>query len=218
MRCWPSRTWSWSGLTSMVFRVSLIAPWATARMMLGMAQSEVSVRNLSMLSRWRLVMGRLMSVKRDSCSGSSLRSRIWAISLAVIFRIQPVRSVWVNFWAGFLSVSLMVFLLPRRCSGLQSIVAQGRGVGFWSFRRLGCHPAMVRADCLREEVTANECLGTKAQVPEKMNAFFDGLAHRKDEVRHRCRTLLQARADALMFTPAVPLPPLQNVVPTLALV
>ena len=51
-----------------------------------------------------------------------------------------------------------------------------------------------------------------------MNAFFDGLTHRKDEVRHRCRTLLQARADALMFTPAVPLPSLQNVVPTLALV
>ena len=42
--------------------------------------------------------------------------------------------------------------------------------------------------------------------------------HRNDEVRHRCRTLLQARADALMFTPAVPLPSLQNVVPTLALV
>ena len=39
-----------------------------------------------------------------------------------------------------------------------------------------------------------------AQVQEKMNAFFDGLTHRKDEVRHRCRTLLQARADALMFT------------------
>ena len=73
-------------------------------------------------------------------------------------------------------------------------------------------------DWAREEVTANECLGTKAQVQEKMNAFFDGLTHRKDEVRHRCRTLLQARADALMFTPAVPLPSLQNVVPTLALV
>ena len=55
-------------------------------------------------------------------------------------------------------------------------------------------------DWAREEVTANECLGTKAQVQEKMNAFFDGLTHRKDEVRHRCRTLLQARADALMFT------------------
>ena len=73
-------------------------------------------------------------------------------------------------------------------------------------------------DWAREEVTANECLGTKAQVQEKINAFFDGLTHRKDEVRHRCRTLLQARADALMFTPAVPLPSLQNVVPTLALV
>ena len=66
-------------------------------------------------------------------------------------------------------------------------------------------------DWAREEVTANECLGTKAQVQEKMNAFFDGLTHRKDEVRHRCRTLLQARADALMFTPAVPLPSLQEV-------
>ena len=73
-------------------------------------------------------------------------------------------------------------------------------------------------DWAREEVTANECLGTKAQVQEKMNAFFDGLTHRNDEVRHRCRTRLQARADALMFTPAVPLPSLQNVVPTLALV
>ena len=65
-------------------------------------------------------------------------------------------------------------------------------------------------DWAREEVTANECLGTKAKVQEKMYVFFDGLTHRKDEVRHRCRTLLQARADALMFTPAVPLPPLQK--------
>ena len=73
-------------------------------------------------------------------------------------------------------------------------------------------------DWAREEVTANECLGTKAQVQEKMNAFFGGLAHRKEEVKHRCRTLLQARADALIFTPALPLLSLQNVVPTLALV
>ena len=73
-------------------------------------------------------------------------------------------------------------------------------------------------DWAREEVTANECLGTKAKVQEKMNAFFGGLAHRKDEVKHRCRTLLQARADALIFTPSLPLPSLQNVVPTLALV
>ena len=73
-------------------------------------------------------------------------------------------------------------------------------------------------DWAREEVTANECLGTKAQVQEKMNQFFGGLAHRKEEVKRRCRTRLQARADALIFTPAVPLPSLPNVVPTLALV
>ena len=73
-------------------------------------------------------------------------------------------------------------------------------------------------DWAREEVTANECHGTKAQVQEKMNQFFGGLAHRKEEVKRRCRTRLQARADALIFTPAVPLPSLPNVVPTLALV
>ena len=73
-------------------------------------------------------------------------------------------------------------------------------------------------DWAREEVPANECLGTKAKVQEKMNQFFGGLIHRKDEVKHRCRTRLQARADALIFTPAVPLPSLPHVVPTLALV
>ena len=72
-------------------------------------------------------------------------------------------------------------------------------------------------DWAREEVTANECHGTKAKVQEKMNQFFGGLIHRKDEVKHRCRTRLQARADVLIFTPAVPLPSLPNVVPTLAL-
>ena len=40
-------------------------------------------------------------------------------------------------------------------------------------------------DWAREEVTANECLGTKAKVQEKMYVFFGGLAHRKDEVKHR---------------------------------
>ena len=37
-------------------------------------------------------------------------------------------------------------------------------------------------DWAREEVTANECHGTKAKVQEKMNQFFGGLIHRKDEV------------------------------------
>ena len=52
----------------------------------------------------------------------------------------------------------------------------------------------------REEVTANECLGTKAKVQEKINEFFRGLAHREEEVRRRCRTVLQALADALMMS------------------
>ena len=78
--------------------------------------------------------------------------------------------------------------------------------------------AAVQGGRPTDEDPANECLGTKAQVQEKMYVFFGGLAHRKDEVKHRCRTLLQARADALMMKTATPLPSLQNVVPTLALV
>jgi transposase len=52
-------------------------------------------------------------------------------------------------------------------------------------------------DWAREDVTANTCLGTKAKVREKMGAFFRGLADRTAEVQQRCRTLLQAQADAL---------------------
>ena len=73
-------------------------------------------------------------------------------------------------------------------------------------------------DWAREEVTANECLGTKAKVQEKMNEFFGGLAHRKDEVKHRCRTRLQALADALIMPTTPLMPSLPHVVPTLALV
>ncbi len=73
-------------------------------------------------------------------------------------------------------------------------------------------------DWAREEVTANDCLGTKSQVQEKINGFFRGLAYRREEVRRRCRTVLQARADALMVTATTPLPSPANVDPTLALV
>ena len=55
-------------------------------------------------------------------------------------------------------------------------------------------------DWAREEVTANTCFGTAARVREKLDAFFAGLAKRAAEVRQRCRTVLQARADALMDT------------------
>jgi transposase len=50
---------------------------------------------------------------------------------------------------------------------------------------------------IREEVTANTCFGTAAKVREQVDAFFAGLATRVDEVRQRCRTVLQTKADAL---------------------
>lgn len=52
-------------------------------------------------------------------------------------------------------------------------------------------------DWARVEVTGNVCLGTKARVEEKMGQFFQRLDNRADEVKQRCRTVLQARADAL---------------------
>ncbi len=52
-------------------------------------------------------------------------------------------------------------------------------------------------DWAREEVTANLCLGTKAAVQEKLGNFFHQLAYRTEEVKQRCRTALQARAEAL---------------------
>jgi len=49
----------------------------------------------------------------------------------------------------------------------------------------------------REEVTANTCLGTKAKVQEQMTRFFDGLTTRTAEVQSRCRSKLQALAEAV---------------------
>jgi transposase len=53
-------------------------------------------------------------------------------------------------------------------------------------------------DWVREEVTGNTCLGTRAKVQEKVGHFFYGLIQRTDEVKKRCRTVLQARADQFM--------------------
>jgi transposase len=69
-------------------------------------------------------------------------------------------------------------------------------------------------DWAREDVTANTCLGTKAKVQEKLGEFFDRLIERTQEVKLRCRTELQARADALMMPVGQP----EHVVSTLALV
>ncbi len=48
---------------------------------------------------------------------------------------------------------------------------------------------------VREEVTANTCLGTKAKVQEKVAQLFEGLHTRTAEVQSRCRTKLQALAE-----------------------
>ena len=52
----------------------------------------------------------------------------------------------------------------------------------------------------RQEATANLCLGTRAAVREKVGDFFAKLSHRREEVKHRCRTVLQARAAELLRT------------------
>jgi transposase len=50
---------------------------------------------------------------------------------------------------------------------------------------------------IREEVTANTCFDTAANVRAHVDPFFTRLASRTAEVKQRCRTELQARADAL---------------------
>ena len=53
----------------------------------------------------------------------------------------------------------------------------------------------------REEATGNLCLGSRETVQEMVARFLTGLTHRKDEVRRRCRTILQSRAEALLPDP-----------------
>jgi putative transposase len=80
-------------------------------------------------------------------------------------------------------------------------------------------------DWAREEVTANTCFGTAARVRAHLDPFFAGLAARADEVKRRCRTVLQAMAAALdahtaataILQQARAAPP-THVVPTVALV
>ena len=50
---------------------------------------------------------------------------------------------------------------------------------------------------VRQEVTTNLCLGTKAAVLEKVGDFFTALSSRREEVKRRCRTVLQARASEM---------------------
>ena len=68
----------------------------------------------------------------------------------------------------------------------------------------------------RQEVTANLCLGTRAAVREKVGGFFAALAQRREEVKRRCRTELQARAQEFTAHSHVHSPRIDHVDFTLA--
>ena len=48
------------------------------------------------------------------------------------------------------------------------------------------------------EATGNLCLGTRTAVQERVGNFLAGLANRKAEVKRRCRTPLQSRAELVL--------------------
>ena len=70
----------------------------------------------------------------------------------------------------------------------------------------------------REKATGNRCLGTKALVKERVGNFLSGLASRRGEVKRRCRTVLQSRAERLPRNLRSDSPRPENAHPTLALV
>ena len=71
---------------------------------------------------------------------------------------------------------------------------------------------------VREAATGNLCLGTKAKVQERVGNFLAALAVRKEEVKHRCRTVLQSRAERLLQDFQPHRQPQANAHSTLALV
>ena len=71
---------------------------------------------------------------------------------------------------------------------------------------------------VREEATGNLCLGNRTAVQERVGRFLEGLSRRKDEVRCRCRTVLQSRAEALLPNSRHDSQHPANAHPTLALV
>ena len=70
----------------------------------------------------------------------------------------------------------------------------------------------------REEATGNLCPGSREAVQERVGKFLAGLTSRKDEVRRRCRTVLQSRAESLLRDSLPESPHPANAHPTLALV
>ena len=58
--------------------------------------------------------------------------------------------------------------------------------------------AQVAWGWVRQEATANLCLGTRTAVQEKVGDFFARLSTRREEVKRRWRTVLQAQVEELM--------------------
>jgi hypothetical protein len=71
---------------------------------------------------------------------------------------------------------------------------------------------------VRAKVTANTCFGTRASVREHVGAFFRGLVDRTEEVKRRCQTILQTKAEKYTAAVHAILQPSVHVDPTLALV
>ena len=69
---------------------------------------------------------------------------------------------------------------------------------------------------VRQEVTANWCLGTRAAVQEKVGDFFIALSNRREEVKRRCRTVLQTKTGELIGNTQADFPHPDNVDCTLA--
>ena len=96
------------------------------------------------------------------------------------------------------------------------------GLGLWLVNLPGYSPDFNADEAVwgwaREEATGNLCLGTKALVRERIGNFLQGLSSRKDEVKRRCRTVLQSRAETLRRDIQALSQPTTNAHPTLALV
>ena len=96
------------------------------------------------------------------------------------------------------------------------------GLGLWLMNLPGYSPDFNADEAVwgwaREEATGNLCLGTKSRVREKVNNFLAGLASRKEEVKRRCRTVLQSKAESLLQVLHTHSQPTANAHPTLALV
>ncbi len=71
---------------------------------------------------------------------------------------------------------------------------------------------------VREGAAGNPCLGSKALVQQRVGNFRSGLTSRSGEVKRRCRTVLQAGAEALLRDSQPDSGHTPNAHPTLALV